>query len=92
VHDADVKLGDLVKFRAEAAEADFLFGPEISAYGKEIFQHGMKIWHANTQRREKTPGYIPEEVAEELNSELKWILAQFGVAKEKFRKYLDIGK
>ncbi len=93
VRDADVKLDDLVKFRAETAEADFLFDPDIPTYVDQIYQHGLKIWHANTERREKTPGsYMPGAVAEELNSELKWILAQFAVAKEKFRKYLDISK
>lgn len=92
VRDADVKLDDLVKFRAGAAEADFLFGPEIPKYVDEIYQHGLKIWRANAERREKTPSYIPGETAEELHSELRWTVEQLAAAKDKFREYLALSK
>lgn len=87
-----MKLDDLVNFRTGAAEADFLFGPEIPEYIGDIYQRGLKLWRANVQRREQTPGYDPKTVAEQLNSDLIWITQQSEVAKAKFRQYLDISK
>src|SRR6266581_2715810 len=47
MRDADAKLEDLMTFRANTAEADFLFGPEIPEYIVEIFSRGLKLRRAN---------------------------------------------
>lgn len=87
-------IDDLVKFRASVSEADFLFGPEIAAYIDEIFEHGLKLENWNAQYRDHTQttplGYDHKGVVEGTSRESKWLAHQFGPAKEKFRKYLDI--
>src|SRR5450759_1555324 len=41
MRDANMKLEDLMAFRANTAEAAFLFGPEITKYIEEIFSRGL---------------------------------------------------
>jgi hypothetical protein len=51
MRDADAKIEDLMTFRANTAEAIFLFGPEIQKYIDEIFSQGLKLRTANVQYR-----------------------------------------
>lgn len=94
--DADVDYPDLIEFRTSVSEADFLFGPEISKYLDEIFERGLKLRRWNKQYRdstqEKPEGYDHQKVVNGMDEELTWLTEQFGPAKEKFRKYLDISK
>jgi hypothetical protein len=57
--DANATPEDLMKFRAAAAEADFLFGPEIPEYIDEIYSRGLKLWRANKEYRDYTQPYHP---------------------------------
>lgn len=92
--DADAKVEDLMTFRANTAEADFLFGPEISEYIEEIFSRGLKLKTANAQYRhadqEPPSGYDHNKVVEEMDVQLRWLTEQFNPAKEKFAKYLNV--
>lgn len=96
MRDADAKLEDLMAFRANTAEADFLFGPEIPQYIQEIFARALKLRTANTQYRdayqEKPPGYDHSKVVEESDTQLRWLTVQFEPAKAKFAKYLNVSK
>jgi hypothetical protein len=96
MRDADAKLEDLMTFRANTAEADFLFGPEIPQYIQEIFTRALKLRTANTQYRdahqEKPPGYDHVKVVEESHKQLTWLTTQFEPAKAKFAKYLNVSK
>jgi hypothetical protein len=88
---------DLIKFSAETSEADFLFGPEIPAYINEIFTHAMDLNTARAEYRDflqppPPPSYDHQKIVEELMRQEKWMVEQVQtVAKEKFRKYLNVG-
>ena len=96
MRDADVRGEDLMTFRANTAEADFLFGPEIPEYIEEIFSRCLKLRTANAQYRhadqEKPPGYDHMKVVEESDAKLRWLTEQFSPAKEKFGKYLNVNR
>lgn len=38
------------------------------------------------------PGYDHQEVVRRMTEEKNWFIKQFAVAKEKFKKYLDISR
>jgi len=94
--DAKASTQDLLKFRTSVSEADFLFGPEITAYIDEIYQAGLRLGRWTSEYRdytqEKPEGYDHKRVVEEMHKELAWLTEQFEPAKEKFKKYLDISK
>jgi hypothetical protein len=96
MRDADARLEDLMAYRGNTAEADFLFGPEIPAYINEVFVRGLKLRTANTQYRdayqEKPPDYDHMKVVEESDAQLRWLTVQFEPAEAKFAKYLDVSK
>jgi hypothetical protein len=96
LRDAKASTDDLLKFRTSVSEADFLFGPEISEYIDEIYKHGLSLWRWSEEYRDYTQaqpqGYDHKRVVEEKHKELTWLTEQFGPAKEKFKKYLDISK
>lgn len=85
---------DMVKFRSSVSEADFLFGPEITAYIDEIYKHGLSLHVWNQEYRDLTqappPGYDHNKVVAGMDNESTWITSQFEPAKQKFKKYLDI--
>lgn len=87
---------DLIKFSADAAEADFLFGEEIPKYINEIYVHGLDLNTARAEYRDFTQpipaGYDHQKVVDALTKEKKWFTDQPQIAKEKFKKYLDISK
>ncbi len=94
MREADAKLEDLMTFRANTAEADFLFGPEIPKYLGEVFSRSLKLRTANIQyrhaRQEEPPGYAHAKVVAESHEQLVWLTEQFSPAKEKFAKYLNV--
>jgi len=92
--DAAVSTEELLKFISSVAEADFLFGPEISQYVDEIYRRGLNLWRRNTEYKERAQArsaqYDHDKVVSEMNRELEWLTEQFEPAKQRFRKYLDI--
>ncbi|QJR16715.1 hypothetical protein [Usitatibacter palustris] len=95
MRDADVRLEDLMLFRANTAEADFLFGPEIPKYIEEVFTRGLALRTAMVQYRdayqEKPPGYDHVAIVNESDKQLRWLTEQYEPAKQKFSKYLKVG-
>jgi hypothetical protein len=96
LRDAKASTEDLLKFRTSVSEADFLFGPEVTAYIDEIYKRGLKLWRWTQEYRdytqEKPEGYDHQKVVDEMHKELEWLTEQFEPAKQKFKKYLDISK
>lgn len=96
MREADVKLEDLMAFRANTAEADFLFGPEIPKHLEEIFSRGLKFRAVMKQYRdayqEKPPGYDPLRIENESAEQLRWLTEQFEPTKQKFAKYLRVSE
>lgn len=88
---ADISLAELLKFRAASAEADFLFGSEIPNYLDEIYSHGVELRRYNSDIAKKTPGGNDHNAAVQgRDNHLIWLSKQFGLTKDKFKKYLDI--
>ena len=87
---------NFLKFRTGVAESYFVFGPEIEKYLDEIYFHGIKLATADYRYRlpkeERAEDHDPKKVAEEMNTHLTWLTEQLPVAKEKFKKYLDVSK
>jgi len=96
IQDRNVQINELMNFRGKAAEADFLFGPQIPQYIEEIYFRGLKLCRANTEYRDlkqvPPPGYDHNKVVEEINSQFVWFTEQLQEAKRKFKNYLDISK
>jgi hypothetical protein len=92
--DGDVKTEELLTFMSDAAQADFLFGPEIKEYIEEMYRRGIKLSAANktyNQNLEK-PGFNPQPTVEEQTVQLDWFSQQYGVATDKFKKDLNVSK
>ena len=87
--DKEAKIEDLMTFRANTVEADFLFGPEISKYIDEIFSRGYEAFIVKTSY---SHGYAPDTRAERSQVEITWLSEQFNPAKEKFAKYLNVNR
>ena len=88
---------DIGKFIKETAEADFLFEPEIANYLHEIRNHANDLRIFSEQYRDsnqlRPEGYNHAEIVDGMHRELSWLAQQFEPkAKEKFAKYLSIGK
>lgn len=96
VRDFKPEIHDLLKFSADTAEADFLFGEDISNYLNEIYTHGVDLHTARAEYRDfRQPvpeGYDHQRVVDAMTKEEKWFVGQFAIAKEKFKKYLDISR
>jgi hypothetical protein len=89
------QMPEIIAFGRATAEADFLFGPEIPQYIKEIIDRTAKLHGANAEYRDITqppppPEYDHDKVVKEMMQQIKWFADQFPVAKEKFRKYMDV--
>jgi hypothetical protein len=96
VRDFKPEIHDLSKLSAETAEADFLFGEDILNYLDEIYTHGVKLHAARAEYRDILQpipeGYDHRQVVDAMTKEEKWFLGQLAIAKEKFKKYLDISR
>ena len=95
MRNADASWDDLGKFVRGTAEADFLFGDDISTYLRDIHLRCVKLRTANAQYLDYTqeipPGYDHTKVVEEIHAALNWLIQQDEIAKSKFRPYLRIG-
>jgi hypothetical protein len=81
------EIQDILNFGADTAEADFLFPDEIAKYINEIYTHAAKLHAARAQIQIASPSFRDEASQEE-----EWFLGQYNVAKERFKKYLDVSR
>ena len=87
VKDSKAEIQDILKFGADTAEADFLFPDEISEYINEIYTHAARLHAARAQIQIDSPNF-----RDALTQEEEWFHAQYDIAKEKFKKCLDISR
>jgi hypothetical protein len=87
MRDLKPEIQDVLKFGVDTAEADFLFPDEISEYINEIYSHAGKLHAARAQIQIDSPNH-----RDELTQEEGWFLGQYDIAREKFKKYLDISR
>jgi len=93
--DFNPEWGELLQFARSTAEATFLFGPEIQAYIDEIFDRGNKLRVANFEYRAPSPtrpGYDAAQTLKEMHAHEAWFIDQIPIAREKFRRYLDLSR
>jgi hypothetical protein len=85
-----------LRFRTGVAQSYFIFGPEIETYLDEIYSHGIKLAYADGQRRspkeQRAEDHDSMKFSKEVHTHLTWLMGQLPVAKEKFKKYLDVSK
>lgn len=90
------EITELQNFIAATAEADFLYGPEIAAYGDEIFKRAWALRSAHNQYHDMfqpiPPGYDHGKIVSEITTQETWFTDQIatGAAKAEFKKYLDV--
>jgi hypothetical protein len=85
---------DFLRFRTGVAESYFIFGPEIENYLQEIYLHGINLASAEDRYRQpkqqRADDHDPKKLAEQMNLHLAWLTDELPLAKEKFKKYLDV--
>ncbi len=92
--DAAVDFQEILIFRRAVSEADFLFGPEVVEYIDEIYRHGVKLGTLKSERMgardSQNTDFDYETNANGHDAELRWFLAQFDVARERFGTYMNM--
>ncbi|PYQ83798.1 MAG: hypothetical protein DMG02_32985 [Acidobacteria bacterium] len=87
---------EIQRFYRDTMDADFLFGPEIAAYLDELRKHAIESESAHSEYRDYTmplpDGYDHNDVTRRMHEHSVWLTNQFEVAREKFRKYLDVSR
>lgn len=85
---------ELRKFLAETAGVEFLFGPEIKEYRKEIRRRAQRLSFAREQAALEQGASVDEgkRLSEIVESEVNWATAEIEMIADKFRKYLDMSK
>lgn len=87
---------EVISFRVDTAEADFLFGPEIPSYIAEIARNALSSRVAHLEYCDTTkvppPGYDHQKVVDEISRHSKWLVDQMDVVNGKFKPYLDISQ
>ena len=82
-----------LSFLRETNQAEFLFGPEIPEYLTAVFKKGLNLVRTHERLFGEEGLQIGAErtkVAEENSDHLQWFGDQFEVARERFRKYLNL--
>ena len=83
-------------FRCETAEADFLFGSDITSYIDEVFNQALDIREAHLEYRNRTqetpPDYDHAKVVAAMRKLEKWFDGQHDIARLKFKPYLDVSQ
>jgi len=96
LRNADASWDEIGRFAEGTAEADYLFGDDVSTYLREIYRQCVKLRTANEQYRdytqEKPPDYDHTKIVEERHAAVNWLTEQIAVAKTKFGSYLRIGR
>jgi hypothetical protein len=94
MRDANVKDFDAVAFRSSVAEADFLFGPEITKYLDEVYSHVVDLGMWSSMYRDSTqeqpPDYDHQKVVKSKHEALRWLTSQYEPALAKFKPYLTL--
>lgn len=89
-------MDELRRFDSETAEADFLFGPDVPGYIRELRSQAVTLWAANQEYREGSQtfpsGYDHVAVINKKEAAKQWLLQQFEKQEPKnvFNNYLNI--
>jgi hypothetical protein len=87
---------DIIRFHRAIAEADFLFGSDISAYLNELSDQvvACRVAHLEYDHFQQQPptGDEHRRVMDEMHKGSTWLSTQHQAAKQKFQKYLDVSR
>ena len=96
MQDSNISLDNIRDFWRSMPESEFLFGPEISEYIKELHQRGVRLNYFKSQYRDSSQphleGYDHNKVVEGAFAENTWFFEQFEQSKKLFKKCLDISR
>ena len=86
----------VIVFRRETAEADVLFGSDITSYIDEVLNQALDICEAHLEYRDSTqetpPDYDHAKVVAAMHKLEKWSVGQHDIARLKFKPYLDVSQ
>lgn len=95
-HDFKPPFAEIQSFYRDTMDAEFLFGPEIAVYLNEVRKHAIESEGAHREYCDMTmvppAAYDHNDVTRRMHEHSVWLTHQFDVAREKFRKYLDISR
>lgn len=96
IREANYNNKELMSFKPNVSEADFLFGEEITKYIDELQERACKLSYWSGEYRDysqpKPENYNHEKIVDEMHKELNWIVSQLPIARDIFKKYLDVSK
>ncbi len=86
---------ELIAFRQNTLEADFLFKPDIREYLDKLHEQGNKLRYLcedeyKHMNQNTSNDYNHDETTQNMHDITKWLLNQFDDSKKKFREYLDL--
>jgi len=88
LRDANLKIEDLFEYRADTAEATFLFEQDITDYLKEIDEKSLSLWELHETIRPLPIGAERSQKAHEISEHLKWLNDQLPMLKPVFNPYM----
>ena len=96
LRDFNPEISDVTAFQRATAEADFLFGTEITDYIDKVVKQAMKSRTAHLQYKDSTqvppPDYDPVRVAAGMHELSEWLISQPDNARRIFKPYLDVSQ
>jgi hypothetical protein len=91
--DAEVTRNRANQFRRESAQAEFLFGPEVSELVEQIYRKAYQWCDDKARLAEGLPPEHPrrQQVAEDLSTVDRWLCEEaFDLANAQFHPYLKL--
>lgn len=82
----------LFRFLRETAEGEFLFDKEIADYINEIYSKGIQLVDSLERQEALSLGEAKIQAGNKSTELRQWFSNQIEVAKEKFKRYLDISE
>jgi hypothetical protein len=87
---------EVIQFRLDVLEADFLFGTDVREYIKEVGTRASDLYVANAEVRDPSgpvpKGYDHQKALDTMHERQYWFADQHEVAFKKFSVYLDVSQ
>jgi hypothetical protein len=92
LRDAKTNLEDHSKYRAEIAEADFLFGADVNEFLKEIDRRSLNLWQCDKTREGVSDRDERVRLSKQVTEEVTWLIEQLPLLKPRFAPYMEFRK
>jgi hypothetical protein len=87
-HGGLLALDELGQYRADVAEATFLFDDDVTDFLAEIDRRALHLWTLHETFKGTEPGPTHATLAEEISQELEWLANQLVMLKPAFEPYM----